>query len=448
MNFLYKNLKEVIAGTLVLLFLFLPLNSRAHDVWDVQDITLKNGLRVLLLEDHRTATVTFQVWYRVGSRNERLGITGISHLLEHMMFRGTKRYGPGDFSEIVQRNGGDNNAFTTEDYTTYFENIASDKVDILIDLESDRMANLLLDPELFLIERDVVMEERRLRTEDDPVSDLLEQVNAAAFKAHPYHFPVIGFMSDLEQITREDVYDYYKTYYVPNNAVLVVVGDFETEELLSKIKSSFGQMESGEPPPKVRSNEPPQRGERRLNLRRSAELPFVVAAYHTPNFLNPDSFALDVLSTVLANGDSSRLYRRLVYDKQLALSIGGDYSRLSIDPNLIYFYAQVMPGKSPGEVENAIYEEIDKIKNEPISQHELEKAMNQIESSFVFSQDSLFGKAFLLGQHEILGSWEMLKNYISGIRAVTAEDVMRVAGKYLNKENRTVGVLIPEKPES
>lgn len=448
MNFVYKNLKEVIAGILFFLFLSLPFNSKAQDVWDVRDITLKNGLRVLFLEDHRTDTVTFQVWYRVGSRNEHFGITGISHLLEHMMFRGTKRYGPGDFWGIVQRNGGDNNAFTTKDFTTYFENIASDKVDILIDLESDRMTNVLLDPELFLIERNVVTEERRLRTEDDPFSDLLEQVNAIAFKAHPYHFPVIGFMSDLEQITRDDVYECYKTYYVPNNAILVVVGDFKTEELLPKIKSSFGQIESGEPPPKVRSNEPPQRGERRLNLRRSAELPFVVAGYHTPNFSHPDSFALDVLSTALTNGNSSSLYRSLVYDKQLALYIGGDYSRLSIDPDLIYFYAQVMPGKSPSEVENAIYEEIDKIKKEPISQYELEKAKNQIESSFVFSQDSLFGKAFLLGQYEILGNWKMLKNYISGIRAVTAEDIMEVANKYLNKENRTVGVLIPEKPES
>jgi len=310
------------------------------------------------------------------------------------------------------------------------------------------MADLLLDPKLFLTERDVVMEERRLRTEDEPVSDLLEQVNAVAFEAHPYHSPVIGWASDLRQITRDDAYSFYKTYYVPNNAVLVVVGDFKSEDLLTKIEKSFGQIKPGSPPPRVRSIEPQQRGERRVALQRAAELPFVVVAYHTPNLASPDSLALEVLSTVLAKGDSSRLYKSLVYDKQLALFIAGDYSRLSIDPNLITFYAQVMPGKSPVEVENAVYNEIDKIKNEPISQYELDKAKNQIESSFVFSQDSLFGRGFLLGQYEILGGWKMVRDYIPGIRGVTAEDIMNVAKRYLTNNNRTVGVLIPEKPES
>jgi zinc protease len=444
------KLKEIIISVCFLLFI-LPapyIRSEGRDVWQVREATLTNGLRILLLEDHRTPTVTFQVWYRVGSRNERLGITGISHLLEHMMFRGTKKYGPGTFSEIVERNGGNDNAFTTEDYTMYFEKIASEKIDTLLNLESDRMSDLLLDPKLFLLERNVVLEERRLRTEDDPVSDLLEQIDASAFEAHPYHFPVIGWASDVKQITRDDVYNYYKTHYAPNNAVLVVVGDFRPEELLTKIEKSFGYIKSGVSPPKVRSIEPPQRGEKRVILRRTAELPFVAVAYHTPNLVSHDSFALEVLSTILTKGDSSRLYKSLVYDRELALSIGGDYSRLNIDPSLIYFYAQVSPGKSPVEVENALYNEIDKIKKEPISRYELEKAKNQIESSFIFSQDSLFGRGFLLGQYEILGSWKMIRDYIPGIKAVTAEDIMNVAKKYLTEYNRTVGVLIPEKPQS
>jgi zinc protease len=437
----------IIIGTLVLSpFLFNPAN--AIDRSEVRDLTLENGLRVLLLEDQRTPTVTLQVWYKAGSRNENFGKTGISHLLEHMMFRGSKKYGPDAFSKIVQKNGGNDNAFTTEDYTMYFESMPSDKVDILIDLESDRMANLLIDQKLFDTERNVVLEERRLRTEDDPVADLLEQVEAVAFEAHPYHNPVIGWFSDIKQISRDDLYNHYKTYYTPNNAVLVIAGDFKTEELLPKIEKTFGKIKSGNIPPITRSVEPQQRGERRVTLRRPAELPFVAIAYHVPNLASRDSYALDVLTTILAEGDSSRLYNSLVYENQIALSIEGDYSRLSIDPNLLYFYAQVMPAESSSEVEHAIYDEIDRIKKEPIPQNELEKAKNQIESSFIFGQDSLFGRAYLLGQYEILGQLEMVKDYITGIREVTAEDVMNVARKYLSEDNRTVGILIPELPES
>lgn len=445
----YKS-REIVTSILFFLLTLssLYVHAEGQDVWKVRDATLANGLRVLLLEDHRTPTVTLQVWYTVGSRNECLGMTGISHMLEHMMFRGAKKYGPGAFSEAVEKNGGTDNAFTTEDYTMYFENIASQKGDILLDLESDRMADMLLDPKLFILEKNVVIEERRLRTEDNPVSDLLEQIDAAAFKVHPYHSPVIGWMSDIEQLTRDDLYNYYKTYYAPNDAVLVVAGDFKSEELFARIEKSFGQIKSNVSPPKVRSIEPPQSGERRVMPRRTAELPFVAVAYHTPNLTSYDSFALEVLSTVLGKGDSSRLYKSLVYDKQIALSIGGDYSRLNIDPSLTYYYAQVPPGANPVDVENAIYDEIEKIKKEQISQYELEKAKNQLESSFVFSQDSLFGRAFVLGQYEILGNWKKVRDYIPGIRAVTAEDVMNVAKKYLTQDNRTVGILIPEKPRS
>jgi zinc protease len=443
-----SNIRRFIIITALFHFSFLLTLANAADRLEVRDFTLKNGLRVLLLEDHRTPTVTLQVWYKVGSRNEQFGKTGISHLLEHMMFRGSKKYGPDAFSKIVEKNGGNDNAFTTEDYTMYFENMPSDKINILIDLESDRMADLLIDQKLFDTEKNVVLEERRLRTEDDPVSDLLEQVEAVAFEAHPYHNPVIGWFSDIEQISRDDLYNHYKTYYTPNNAVLVVAGDFKTDELLPKIEKGFGKIKSGNKPPVTTSVEPRQRGERRVTLRRPAELPFVTVAYHTPNLASRDSYALDVLSTILAEGDSSRLYNSLVYEKQIALSVEGDYSRLSADPDLIYFYAQVMPKVSPSDVEDAIYDEIDRIKKEPIPQKELEKAKNQIESSFVFGQDSLFGRAYLLGQYEILGQSRSVRDYLSGIREVTAEDVMNVATKYLSKDNRTVGTLIPEVPQS
>jgi len=411
----------------------------------VKESALENGLKILLLEEHKAPVVTVHVWYRVGARNEQPGTTGLSHLLEHMMFKGTSKVAPGQFSRIIRRNGGRDNAFTSEDYTGYFETFASDRVELALELEADRMRNLLIDQKEAEAEKKVVMEERRLRTEDDPISALREVMGAAAFQVHPYRQPVIGWMSDIEKLAREDLVRHYNTYYVPNNAVLIVVGDFKSDELLPKIRQHFGAIPRAAAPPAVRAVEPEQRGERRLVLRKEAELPFVFMGYHVPNLKHPDNFALEILAYILSGGKSARIYKSLVYEKQLALFAGGGYDRESIDPNLFPFYASVMPGKTAEEVEQALTAEIERVKNEPIPDRELQKAKNQIEAGFLFGQDSVFSLARQLAEYEIVAGWRAWEAYLPGIRAVTAADLQRVARAYLTPDHRTVAVLIPEK---
>jgi zinc protease len=423
---------------------FAASGSFAQDL-KVTEKVLPNGLKVLLKEEHKAPVVTFQIWYKVGSRNEKLGTTGISHVLEHMMFKGTKKYGPKTFSQTVQRNGGNDNAFTSHDYTAYFENFASDRIEISLDLESDRMQNLLIEPKEFLSERDVVKEERRMRTEDDPVNTMVEQLMTAAFSAHPYQWPVIGWMADLGTITRDDLVNHYRTYYAPNNATIVVVGDFDAKKLLPRIEHYFGAIPRGPAVPTMGAVEPKHLGERRVIVKKQAELPAVFAGYNVPAVKHADSYALEVLQGILAGGKSSRIYKSLVYEKQLALYAGGDYDNISTDPNLFYVYAGVMPGKTTEEVEKALYAEIDKLKAEAVSDEELQKAKNQIEASFIMGQDSIFYQAMLLGQFETVANWQLLEKYVDNVRAVTKEDVMRVAKEYFSEDARTVGTLVPLK---
>jgi zinc protease len=430
----------------VLLLLFLSTQGFGQEM-KVTETILPNGLKVLLKEEHKSPVVTFQVWYRVGARNERLGKTGMSHLLEHMMFKGSKKYGPKQFSRVVQRNGGNDNAFTSKDYTAYFENIAADRLETAMDLESDRMQNLLLDPKEFLSERDVVKEERRMRYEDDPTQTMVEQMMATAFSAHPYQWPVIGWMADIGNITRDDLEKHYRTYYAPNNATVVVVGDFDRSKTLALVEKYFGGIPRGPEVPKVGAVEPKQLGEKRVKVKQEAELPAIYAGYKVPTLTSADSYALNVLQGILSSGKSSRLYRSLVYDKQIALYAGGDYEDVSRDPNLFYVYAGIMPGKSEDEVERALYLEIDRFKNEPVTDEELQKAKNQAEASFIMSQDSVFYQAMLLGQYETVANWKLLGAYLDGIRAVKKEDIERVAKRYFSEDNRTVGILVPVKKQ-
>ncbi len=430
----------------VLLLLFLSTFGFGQEM-KVTETVLPNGLKVLLKEEHKSPVVTFQVWYRVGARNERLGKTGMSHMLEHMMFKGSKKYGPKQFSQVVQRNGGNDNAFTSKDYTAYFENFAADRLEIAMDLESDRMQNLLLDPKDFLSERDVVKEERRMRYEDDPTQTMVEQMMATAFSAHPYQWPVIGWMADIGNLTRDDLYEHYKTYYAPNNATIVIVGDFDPKKVLPLVQKHFGSIPRGPEVPKVGAMEPKQLGEKRVTVKREAELPAVYAGYKVPTIKDPDAYALNVLQGVLSSGKSSRLYKSLVYDKQIALYAGGDYDDVSIDPNLFYVYAGVMPGKSIDEVEKALYGEIERLKSEPVADEELQKAKNQIEASFIMGQDSVFYQAMLLGQFETVAEWRLLERYVAGVRAVKKEDIQRVTKEYFIEENRTVGILVPVKKQ-
>lgn len=409
--------------------------------------TLSNGLKVILLEQNKAPVVTFQIWYRVGSRNEVTGKTGLSHLTEHLMFKGTHKYGKGEFSNIVAKNGGTENAFTSNNYTAYFENLSSDRFELSLELESDRMVNLLLDPKEFNLERDVVKEERRLRVEDNPTNFLIENLYATAFLVHPYHSPVIGWMSDLEALKHEDVVQHYKRYYTPQNAIIVMVGDFKSQEVLPKIKEYFEKIPRKPDPPEIHLPEPEQLGERRITIHKEAQLPFVIAGYRVSNFQNPsDSFALSILANILTSGKSSRLYKKLVYEKELALDIGGDYTDLTTDPELFYLYGVLHPDTKPETFEASLYGELDRIKREGVSPYEVEKAKNQFEAAFIMARDSNFFQAMQLGKVEAIGAGiPFYESYVEQIRKVKKEEIQRVAKNYLTKKTRTVGTLIPEK---
>ena len=436
-------MRRAILALLIVVFCALP--ARASQV---QEFVLDNGLKVLLLEDHKSPAVTFQVWYRVGSRNELDGKSGLSHFLEHMMFKGTPTTGPEQYSRIIATNGGRSNAFTSADHTVYFATMSREKIGVEIELEADRMANAVLDGATFGAEKQVVMEERRLRTEDNPAAALGEVMGAVEYTVHPYRRPVIGWMSDIENLAREDLRRHYALYYAPNNAFIVAVGDFSTQEMLAKIKTEFGKLPRGAEAPKIKVVEPPQRGERRVTLKKEAELPFLAIDYHVPNLKDPDNFALDLLSVVLAGGRSSRLHQELVYHQRVARNVGAEYGGLSVDPGMFSITAQLLPEKQPGEVEKAVDAIVERLRAEPVGDKELEKAKNQVEAAFVFGQDSVFGQAMRIGQYESVAGWRLLDQYLEGIRKVTAADLLRVAKKYLDPDQRTVGTLIPIKEKN
>lgn len=425
---------------LLLLFVLTPLSAYPMDI---REYTLDNGLKVLMLENHKAPTATFQVWYRVGSRDENIGKTGLSHLLEHMMFKGTEKYGPKTFSQSIKRAGGRDNAFTSREYTGYFQLIASDRIGLPIELEADRMRNLVLTPRAVLSERDVVMEERRMRYEDDPRNLVFEEVMAAAFKSHPYRWPVIGWMSDLKGLDPRDLIEHYRTYYVPDNAVVIVVGDINPEEVLADIRERFGEIPKGPGIRRLRQVDAGQSGERRVYVKKEARLPYMLSAYKAPDIRHEDAYALEVLGYILSGGKSSRLFRSLVYEQQLAVSAWASYDGLYADPFLFFFGATAAQGRKIEDVEKAIIAEIEKIGKEPPTERELRKAKNQIEASFIMQQDSIYMQARIIGSFEMAGGWRLLGKYLDGIRKVSPEDVSRVAVKYLTGDKRTTGILIP-----
>ena len=424
------------------LLLLLPVSSAQAQA--LQTLTLPNGLKVILVEEHKAPVVTIQVWYRAGSRNEVTGKTGLAHLTEHMMFKGTPRYGKGEFSRSIARVGGTENAFTGKDYTAYFENLSADQVGLALNLESDRMTNLLLDTKEFQLEREVVKEERRLRTDDDPQSLVVEHLFATAFLVHPYHAPIIGWMTDLSNLERNDVTAFYKRHYSPSNAILVIVGDIDPKKLLPKIQQTFGKVPRGFPVAPFRIAEPEQTGERRFVIKKEAQLPFLFAGYPVPTFSHPDNYSLGVLANILFSGKSSRLYRSLVYEKKLALDIGGEYPNLSANPDLFYIYGVPQPDNTADEIEQALYAEIEKLKAEPVTDQELQKAKNQIAAGFIMGQDSNFYRAMQIGSAEAVGAgYGYQESYVENIQKVTKEDVMRAAQTYLIEDHRTVGTLLP-----
>jgi zinc protease len=445
---------KIFISIIIAILLFLPAgcvhvprDTEAHEKGYVHEEILPNGLKVLVLRDESAPLAVFQIWYRAGSVNEQVGKTGLSHLLEHMMFKGTPSYGPKDFSRIIKRAGGIDNAATSKDYAFYYQKLESGSLHLSIKLESDRMQNLILDENEASLERDVVMEERRLRYEDDPQNLVYEEVISAAFRNHPYRWPVIGWMSDLEDLTGDDLRTYYRTYYVPNNATIVVAGDVDTDGLMKKIRAHFGSIPRGLEIPVVTSGEPEQRGERRIFVKKEAKLPYVFIAYKAPNILDKDSYALDVLTAILAEGRSSRIYKNIVDEQQIALSAGAGYGNIQKYPYILYLYGTALPGMTIGEVEEALYDEVERIKDTPPSEREVQKVKNQIEADFIMDQDSIFSRATLLGRFEMIGDWRLLDKYLEGIRSVTPADVQRVAQTYLIEDKRTVGILVPLKGE-
>jgi zinc protease len=434
------------ASLIAIIFLLFESSSSllAKTFDEVYETRLSNGLKVLLMPNTKAPVVSIQVWYCVGSQNEPLGLSGLAHLTEHLMFRGTKKYGPKQYFKIIQKNGGQNNAFTNRDYTVYFENLASDRLEIALDLEADRMTGLQVDEEKFLTERKVVQEERRLRIKDDPSASLFEEVVSTAFKSHPYRWPVTGWMEDLERLTSSDFLTFYRKYYQPANATLVLVGQFDKEKILQMIEKTFGRIPRGSTPQPQLIQEPPQEADKRIILRREeARLPYVVLAFHVPSFPHPDSFALKVMSQILAGGRSSRMYQKMVYQEQKALEAGADYAFQTKDPYLFYFYAQAMPGHSPEQIEARLFQELEEWEKNPPTREEIDRAKNQIEAGFIFAQDSNFFQGTLLGKYQTLGTWKDLDKYLPGIRAVRREDLLRVYENYFKGKNKTIGVLIP-----
>ena len=409
----------------------------------VVERTLDNGLKMLLLEDHKAPVTVVQVWYRVGSRNETPGVTGLSHMLEHMMFKGTKAHGPEEYSKIISRNGGNENAFTSDDMTTYFATLASDRAAVEVDLEADRMRGIELSKDNFEPERQVVMEERRMRTDNNPIAFLLETLNAATFLEHPYRQPTIGWAKDIEGWTLEDLQRHYDTYYQPNNAVFVAVGDFDAKALGDLVAGKFGSIPRGPEPPKMRTTEPPPRGAKRITVEKPAKLPFVAMQYHAPNLHHADSPALEMLAGVLSNGKSSRFYRDLVHRDRLALEADASYDRTSIDDKTFTIGGQPQPGVPIEKLEAALIAQLEAIRKTPPSKEELDRVRAQMESGFVFAQDSMFYRGMLLGTYEMAGGWRQIDDYLPSLAKVTPEDVQRVAREYMKPENRTTGVLVP-----
>ena len=428
---------------------FAPIPLKAAEEGNLFDKVvehkLANGLQVLLLRESRAPIITLQVWYRVGSRNEALGKTGISHLAEHLMFKGTAKYGPKYFSREVQKVGGTDNAFTSRNYTAYFETGPKEQLRHWLEMEADRLRGINVDEKTFETEKKVVIEERRLRTEDDPASFMQEAAMAATFEAHPYQWPIIGWLNDLESITLDDYRAYYHRYYLPNNCTLVVVGDIDPKEALTHIEATFGSLPAGPEPPKVTAKEPQHFGPRRVEVHREAQFPALLMNYHVPNWESPDAYPLELLGRILSSGRSSRLYHNLVYQQKLALEAEADYNFDTIDPFLFSFAGQPMPGKTVAQLEAALEAEIKRLQTDLVGDTELQKAKNQVAASFYMALDSIFYRGMLLGRTATVARWTLLKEFVPKIQQVTREQVREVAKKYLVPNSLTVGILVPIK---
>ena len=430
---------------LVLLVLFSAVTAQA----EVFEQTLRNGLKVIVKEDHRAPVVVQQVWYRAGSMDERTGTTGVAHVLEHMMFKGTRSVPAGEFSKRIAAAGGRENAFTSYDYTAYFQQLHKSRLPLAMQLESDRMHNLSLSDAEFGKEIKVVMEERRMRTDDEPQALLSEKLMAAAYQEHPYQHPVIGWMNDLLALGAGDARAWYKLWYTPNNATLVVAGDVKASEVFALAQRYYGGIPAHKLPARKNFSEPPQLGVKRIVVKAPAQLPRLVMAYHAPVLRNPvqdwQPYALEVLAGVLDGNESARLNKALVREQQLASSVGAGYDSTSRGPSMFTLEGTPSEGKSVAELEAGLRAQLAQLVQDGVSEEELKRVKAQVTASEVYKRDSVFYQAMQIGQLESIGlSYKDIPMMLQKLQAVTAQQVKEVAQEFLKDDNLTVAVLDPQ----
>jgi zinc protease len=434
---------------IIFYIVLLLCSSQSFSHAEVFERTLSNGLKVIVKEDHRAPVVVQQIWYKAGSIDERTGTTGIAHVLEHMMFKGTKAVPAGEFSKRIAAAGGRENAFTNNDYTAYFQQLDKTQLPLAMKLESDRMHNLNLSAAEFAKEIKVVMEERRMRTDDDPQSLLYENLMAASYQEHPYHHPVIGWMNDLEVLTVKDAQDWYTRWYAPNNATLVIAGDVKANDVFALAQRYYGSIPKVMLPERRNYTEPKQIGIRRLVVKAPAELPQLVMSYHTPTIKDPSQdwkpYALEILAGVLDGNESARLNKHLVREQQIASSAGAGYDSTGRGPSIFTLEATPSSGKSVQEIEAALRKEIDQLVKDGINQDELKRVKAQVTAGEVYKLDSLFYQAMQIGQMESIGlGHQAIKVMLDKLQLVTAEQVQQVAKEFLQDDNLTVAVLDPQ----
>jgi zinc protease len=416
---------------------------------DYTTTMLSNGMRVVFLEDHSTPIVHVEMWYHVGSKNERPGRTGFAHLFEHLMFKGSKNVEPEGHPSYISSVGGQSNAYTTEDATVFWETVPSQYLPLVLWLEADRLGSLRIEPSVFKTEREVVKEERRMRVENQPYGRLQEIISDQAFTVHPYKHPVIGSMKDLEAASVEDVRDFFHTYYVPGNATAVIVGDFDSKEAMGLAEQYLGRVpKSTAAVPRDIPKEPPQTKEKRVTLHEPWPLPAVVVAYHITYDGDPDSYPLHVASKILSDGQSSRIYRKLVYETGIALAAFGGGNIIE-DPNLFFAVAIVQPGHTTDEAANALIGEMDRLRSEPVGEEELRQAKNQFARDYILGRESVKDKAEVLGHAAVIhNDLKTADGELDIFQSLTTADVQRVARKYFAAENRLVLTVVPGPSDS
>ena len=436
-------MKRSIALTFLLLSVLFGSEGRAQQ-FDVKAHTLKNGMKILVQEDQSIPNVALYIFYRIGSRNERPGTTGLSHYCEHMMFNGAKKYGPGEFDRVMEANGGSNNASTSQNVTIYQDWFPTSALELIFDLEADRITNLSFDPKVVESERGVVANERRVSVDNNNTGVLNEQLWSTAFAAHPYQWPVIGWMSDIESWKTEDLQNHFRTGYSPSNATMVVAGAVKFEEVVKLAQRYLEAIPSRTPPSPVTTQEPEQQGERRVVVRKFAQLPVLMMGYHVPRTNSPEFYPLQVLETVLLSGQSSRMYQRLVDKEQVALSVSGGWD-WAFDPTLFEFTVQPKGDVDVSKVEQLFNEELERLQRGGITEQELEKAKNIRIAEFCRQMKTIDGKADAIGAYEVFfGDYRKLFSAADGYTKVTRDEVQRVAQRYFTEKNRTTATLVPE----